>query len=179
MDKIELVKNIVQEFLQKGFSDRYIATFTELSPTELKVDITGEGVSYLIGQYGKTLLAFQSLVRQVYMNQSGDYSDEIRIIIDVDGYKNKRVEKIKELAKNAAEKAVSLGQEVALPAMNAFERHVVHEYIQETFPGLHTGSMGDEPNRRVVLAPGAGQESNSNDEQAVEEISEEGQTPEA
>jgi len=153
MERNEIVKQIVGELLEKGFSDRYNATFTEISPTEIKIDIRGEGVSYLIGQFGKTLLALQLLIRQMYMNQSGDFDEELKIIIDIDDYKIKRVEKIKELAKGAADKALSLGKEIALPAMNAFERHVIHEYIQENFPNLQSGSIGDEPNRRVVLTP--------------------------
>jgi spoIIIJ-associated protein len=154
MDKKETLKSIVVELLEKGFGDRYKAEFTDISDTELKVDITGEGVSYLIGQFGKTLLAFQLLVRQIYMNKTEDYSEDLKILIDVDGYKVKRIEKIKEIAKNAADRAISLGQQVTLPVMNAFERHVVHDYINEIYPDMQTGSVGEEPNRRVALTPG-------------------------
>jgi spoIIIJ-associated protein len=153
MDKKEILKNIVNEFLEKGFRERYSAKFTDISDTELKIDISGEGVSYLIGQYGRTLLALQLLIRQIYMNQTEDYSEDLKILIDIDDYKVKRIEKIKELAKNAADKSVSLNQEVTLPTMNAFERHVVHDYINEIYPDMKTGSIGEEPNRRVVLSP--------------------------
>lgn len=153
MDRTEIVKSIVEELLNKGFSGRYNATFTDISPTEIKIDIRGEGVSYLIGQYGRTLLAFQLLVRQMYMNVSGDYDEELKIVIDIDDYKIKRIDKIKEFAQGAAEKALSLGKEIALPSMNAFERHVIHEYIQENFQNIKSGSVGEEPNRRVVLTP--------------------------
>lgn len=153
MERIEIVKNIIEELLKKGFSERYKATFTEISPTEIKIDISGDGVSYLIGQYGRTLLAFQLLVRQMYMNESGDFDEELKIIIDIDNYKTKRIDKIKEFAQSTAEKVLSLNQEIALPSMNAFERHVIHEYIQENFPNIKSGSIGDEPNRRVLLTP--------------------------
>ena len=46
-----------------------------------------------------------------------------------------------------------LSQEISLPAMNAYERHIIHEYIQETYPDLKTGSVGEEPNRRVLVQP--------------------------
>ena len=87
------------------------------------------------------------------MNETEDYSEELRIVIDVDGYKDKRVESIKELAAGAVEKVIQLGQDVSMPAMNAYERHVVHEYIQETYPDVKTSSIGEEPNRRVVIHP--------------------------
>lgn len=153
MERKEIVKQIVEELLQKGFSGRYRATFTEISSTEFKVDIRGDDVSYLIGQHGKTLLALQLLIRQMYMNQSGDHEEELKIIIDIDDYKIKRVEKIKEMAQRAANKVLSLGREVVLPAMNAFERHIVHDYISENFQNIQSKSQGDEPNRRVVLTP--------------------------
>lgn len=153
MDRKSIVKQIVEDFLKLGFGDRYNVQFTDISENEIKVDITGDGVSYLIGQHGRTLLAFQLLIRQIYMNQTGDFDEELKIIIDIDDYKVKRTEKIKEFARNAAEKAISLNQEVTLPAMNAYERHIVHDFINEFFPDMQTGSVGEEPNRRVVLTP--------------------------
>lgn len=153
MEKTEIVKNIVDEMLTKGFGGRYKAEYTEISPSEFKIDIKGEGVSYLIGQYGRTLLALQMLIRQMYMNLSGDYDEAFKIIIDIDGYKLKRIEKIKELAKKSAEKVMSLKQEITMPPMNAFERHVIHEFVQENFAEIVTSSIGEEPNRRVVLSP--------------------------
>lgn len=153
MDKVETVKKIVNEFLQKGFNGRYSAEFTQLSDNEVKIDISGDGVSFLIGQHGRTLQAFQQIIRQMYMNETNDFSEDLKIIVDVDGYKDKRVEKLKELASNVAEKVKSIGQEISLPAMNAYERHIIHEYIQETYPDLKTGSVGEEPNRRVLVQP--------------------------
>lgn len=153
MDRKDILKQIVLDLLKFGFEDRYQVEFTDISENELKVDITGDGVSYLIGQHGRTLLAFQLIVRQIYMNKTGDYSEELKIIIDIDNYKVKRVEKIKDFARNAAEKALSLNQEVTMPSMNAFERHIVHDFVNENYPQLKTGSVGEEPNRRVVLAP--------------------------
>lgn len=155
MDRLVKIQEIVDEFLNTGFGGMYRAEYTPLSETELKIDITGEGVSYLIGQHGRTLLALQHMVRQIYINTTGDYHEEVKIIIDIDGYKQKRIDKIKQLAHNAAEKCQSLSIEVTLPSMNPFERHVVHEYVQENFPGISTGSVGVEPNRRVMLKPQA------------------------
>ncbi len=153
MDRKETLKRIVGELLHNGFDDRYSVEFTDISDHELKVDITGEGVSYLIGQHGRTLLALQLIIRQIYMNQTSDYTEDLKIIIDIDNYKVKRIDKIKDLARNSADKAISLGQEVTLPVMNAFERHIVHDFINEVYPTMKTGSIGEEPNRSVVLTP--------------------------
>lgn len=154
MDKKEILKNIVTELLEKGFGDKYYVEFTDSDEYELKIEIKGDEVSYLIGHYGRTLQALQLLIRQIYMNKTGDYSEDFKILIDIDGYKVKREEKIKEMAKHAAEKAISLGQAVTMPSMNSYERHIVHDYITSIYPDMQTGSVGEEPNRRVVLTPG-------------------------
>ncbi len=151
MDNLVKVQEIVNEFLKRGFGDTYKAEFTPLSDSEIKIDITGEGVSYLIGQHGRTLLSLQHLIRQIYINTTGDFEENVKLIIDVEKYKEKRLERIKDLARSAAEKCKSLGKEIALPSMSAYERHIVHEYVQENFPEITTGSVGQEPNRRVIL----------------------------
>lgn len=156
MDNQVKIQEIINDFLQKGFGGRYVAEFTPLSETEIKVDIKGEEPSYLIGQHGRTLLSLQHIIRQMYIQESGDFEESLKVIIDVDGYKMKRIEKIKDMARHAAEKAREFGKEIALPTMSAYERHIVHEYIQENFTDIVSGSKGEEPNRRVVLRPGNG-----------------------
>lgn len=153
MDKQIKIQEIVDDFLAKGFGERFKVEYTLLSDTEIKIDITGNGVSYLIGQYGKTLLAFQHIIRQIYIHSTGDFNEEIKLIIDVDGYKAKRTEKIKDIAKNAAEKCLELNAEIKMPTMNPYERHVVHEFVQENYPSIQTLSVGEEPNRRILLKP--------------------------
>lgn len=155
MDKLLKVQEIVDEFLQKGFGGIYTAEYTPLSDNEIKIDITGKGVSYLIGQHGKTLLALQHLIRQIYINTTGDYEENVKLIIDIDQYKQKRIERIKDIARKAAEKCLAIGQEITLPSMTAYERHIVHTYVQENYPHISSGSVGEEPNRRVALRPAA------------------------
>jgi spoIIIJ-associated protein len=153
MDNLIKVQEILDDILKNGFGDRFTAEYTPLSETELKIDIRGEGVSYLIGQHGKTLLALQHLLRQMYMHASGDYTENLKIIVDVDGYKSKRLDRIKDLALNAVEKCKELGKEITMPSMTPYERHVVHTFIQENHPDVKTSSIGEEPNRRVVVKP--------------------------
>jgi spoIIIJ-associated protein len=152
MDKLEIIKNVVTEMFQLAFGDGFSVEFTPISSSAIKIDIGGDNVSYLIGQRGKTLLAIQLLIRQMYINLSQDFTDEFKIIVDIGGYKSKKVEKIQEIARQAAQRAIELSKDVTLPRMNAFERHIVHQYINENFSNLQTSSVGQEPNRRVVLS---------------------------
>lgn len=153
MDRLLKIQEIVNEFLKKGFGDTYKAEYTLLSESEIKVDITGEGVSYLIGQHGRTLLSLQHIIRQIYINTTQDYDESVKLIIDVDRYKQKRIEKVKETAQKAVEQCQESKLEVLLPSMNPFERHIVHTYVQENYKDIITSSSGEEPNRRIVLRP--------------------------
>ncbi|BDQ04970.1 MAG: hypothetical protein KatS3mg084_0488 [Candidatus Dojkabacteria bacterium] len=152
MDKLEIIKNVVTEMFQLAFGDRFSVEFTPISSSTIKIDISGDNVSCLIGQRGKTLLAIELLIRQMHINLSQDFTDEFKIIVDIGGYKSKKVERIQEIARQAAQRAIELSKDVTLPRMNAFERHIVHQYINENFSNLQTFSIGQEPDRRVVLS---------------------------
>ena len=153
MDRLKQIQEIVDKFLDLGFRDSFKAQYTKISDTELKINIQGENPSYLIGYRGKSLFALQHIIRQMYVNTSEDFTEEIKIIIDVDGYKEKRLDSLKELAKTAVEKCISINKEIALPVMTPFERHVIHSYIQELFPNISTTSIGEDPNRKIVIKP--------------------------
>lgn len=153
MDNLIKVQELLDNLLLLGFKGKFTAEYTPLSENELKIDIGGADVSYLIGQRGHTLLALQHVIRQMYINATGDYEENLKLIIDVDGYKSKRLDRIKDLARQAAEKCVQLDREITLPSMTPYERHVVHSFVQENFPQLSTISAGEEPNRKIILKP--------------------------
>ncbi len=153
MDKFLQIQEIVDEFLRIGFGDSFQAEYTPLSDTELKIDITGEHVSYLIGQHGKTLLSLQHIIRQIYINRSQDYDENIKLIIDIDSYKQKRIERIQQIAEQAIEKCKQFNKPITLPTMTPYERHVVHTLIQDRHPDILSSSIGEDPNRRVVVRP--------------------------
>lgn len=151
-DRIEIAKNIIKELLEKGFGDKYKVEFI-VENDELQANISGENVSYLIGLHGQTLQSFQMLARQIYMNQTNDYEDGLKIRVDIDSYRLRRIEKLKELVSNAIEKVKEYNKEITLPVMNAYERRIIHSFVQESFPEIKTQSVGEEPNRQVCLMP--------------------------
>lgn len=108
-----------------------------------------EDYGLLIGRRGQTidalqLLAFQAAFRGI--------RERKRVVLDAAGYRARREEVISEKAERAAEKAVQSGDEVELDPMNARERRIVHEHLKSR-PGVETFSSGDDPHRRVVVAP--------------------------
>lgn len=110
--------------------------------------LEGEKLGALIGHRGETLDAIQQLTN--YAVNKGR-TRRVRIHIDVENYRAKREESLRRLAEKVAAKVVKYRRNVTLEPMNAYERHVIHEALQD-YPDVITYSTGAEPNRRTVVA---------------------------
>ncbi len=108
-----------------------------------------EDYGLLIGRRGQTIDALQLLCFQAAFQGNRERK---RVVLDAAGYRARREEIISERAERAAEKAVESGDEIELDPMTARERRIVHEHLKER-PEVETFSAGDEPQRRVVVAP--------------------------
>ena len=108
-----------------------------------------EGYGLLIGRRGQTIDALQLLCFQAAFQ---GIRERKRVVLDAAGYRARREEIISERADRAAEKAIKTGDEVGLDPMTARERRIVHEHLKERTE-VETFSAGDEPQRRVVVAP--------------------------
>ncbi len=119
------------------------------SDEELAADLVGEDLGLLIGRHGQTIDAIQHLAYRV---ASRDAERRKRVTVDAAGYRARRATLLQEDADEAVEEALSSGEPIALDAMNAVERRVVHEYLRDR-DGIETYSEGDEPDRHLVIAP--------------------------
>ena len=108
-----------------------------------------EDFGLLIGRRGQTIDALQLLCFQAAFQ---GVRERKRVVLDAAGYRARREEIISERANRAAEKAIKSGEEVELDPMTARERRIVHEHLKERTE-VETFSAGDEPQRRVVVAP--------------------------
>ena len=113
-----------------------------------KVILEGQGLGAIIGRRGETLDAIQQLTN--YSVNRGR-AHRVRVHIDAENYRAKREESLRRLAKKVAMKVVKYRRNITLEPMNAYERHVIHETLQDT-PDVITYSTGTEPNRRTVVA---------------------------
>ncbi len=120
-----------------------------------QVFLEGERLGALIGHRGETLDAIQQLCSY---SVNRNRSKRVRIHIDVEHYRAKREESLKRLANKVATKVVKYRRNITLEPMNAYERHVIHEALQD-FPDVLTYSTGTEPNRRTVVAYSKGKHS--------------------
>ena len=116
---------------------------------ELIFDITGDDLAVLIGRHGKTLDAIQLLVSAITLRTIGF---RYPIIVDVEGYKTRRKEKIESLARSVASKAASQGRPVKMRPMTPAERRVVHIALRDD-PRVTTESEGEGAARHVVVKP--------------------------
>ena len=115
----------------------------------LSGNIEGGDVGLLIGHHGQTIDAIQHLAQRIVYRGG---SPEARVVIDVDGYRERRAESLRSIALDAAEESLRSGQAVELDPMPAFERRIVHEYLRER-GDVKTHSEGDEPDRYLVVEP--------------------------
>ncbi len=112
-----------------------------------KVILEGSHMGSLIGRRGETLDAIQQLTSYA-VNRSGN---RVRIQLDAEGYRDKREQSLRHLARKVAGKVVRYRRSVPLEPMNAYERHVIHMALQD-MPNVTTYSTGVDPNRRVIVA---------------------------
>ncbi|CAB4337312.1 MAG: KH domain-containing protein [Actinobacteria bacterium] len=112
------------------------------------VSIVGADLNMLVGDKGEVLDAIQELTRLAVTRETGDRS---RLMLDISGHRAAAKERLSVIGREAAEKALSSGEQVELKAMTAFERKVVHDAVAAA--GASSVSKGEEPNRRIVVQP--------------------------
>jgi predicted RNA-binding protein Jag len=118
------------------------------------VEVLGSDLGALIGRGGENLVALQQITSAITSRRVGR---TVHVPLDIEGYRRRREEQLREIARRVADRVRTSGQAVTLEPMLAYERRIVHLAVQDT-PGVKTESVGVDPNRRVVIsstAPGA------------------------
>ena len=110
--------------------------------------IEGGELSHLVGRDGEVLDAIQELTRLAVQTSTGERS---RLMLDIDGFRAYKKRALTKLAQETADEVKSSGKPIKLAPMNAFERKIVHDTIQEI--GLTSESEGEDPDRCVVVMP--------------------------
>lgn len=115
----------------------------------VNVEIDGKDVAFLVGKHGEVLNALQYLIN---IAAARKFANGVRITLDGNNYRERREAALTALANKIAQAVKDRGEEAVLDALPAFERRVVHKALS-TIDGIETYSEGEEPNRRVVIAP--------------------------
>ncbi|HVP02857.1 MAG TPA: R3H domain-containing nucleic acid-binding protein [Solirubrobacteraceae bacterium] len=112
--------------------------------------VHGEQLGLFIGHHGQTIDAVQHLATRIVL-RDGE-GPRRRVVIDAEGYRARRREALEGQASDAADEALRFGRPVALDAMTASERRIVHEHLRDR-ADVRTHSEGDEPERHLVISP--------------------------
>ena len=142
------------DFVKALLADIGLSATAELYSCEdgtRRITIVGEDASVLIGHHGDTLDALQYLANlaSARKNSAGE-RDKSRVTVDIEGYRKKREETLRALARRMAAKALRNKRSVMLEPMSAYERRIIHSEIQN-IEGVSTNSIGSDNNRKIVI----------------------------
>jgi spoIIIJ-associated protein len=150
--QLEREREIASEFVDGLVSafglDGEVAT--TMDDDEIEVGVEGDDLGLLIGPRGQTLAAVQELTRTVVHRAMPERSGWLRV--DVSGYRQRRKEALERFTLQVAGEVVASGERRMLEPMGAADRKIVHDAAQNV-EGVTTLSEGEEPHRRVVIAP--------------------------
>ncbi|NTU70504.1 MAG: KH domain-containing protein [Coriobacteriia bacterium] len=142
---VEVVQTILKTFGIEGSSiEEY-----EGDEGEIILDVVGGDLAVLIGRHGRTLDALQALSSAITSRKLGF---RYPIIVDVEGYRHRRRQKLEDIARRSADRAARQHISVKLRPMTAFERRVVHVALRND-SRIVTQSEGEDPFRMVVIVP--------------------------
>lgn len=148
MEEAILIKETVSRLLKMiGITGE--VNVNDSDKDNILVNIQSEQACFLIGQAGANLNALQHLARLLVDKKNGQ---PIRFILDVNNYRQHRLELLKEMAQNMAKQALTKKVSLILHPMPAYERRIIHLALANQ-PEISTQSTGQEPMRRVVIRP--------------------------
>jgi len=145
---------IALEFIRKVVADMELDLKVAMQPgknDDTLITVDGEGAGLLIGHHGETLDSLQYLANLAANKKvKGEKREYVKISVDVEGYRAKREETLRNLARRTAAKVIQRKKSVMLEPMNPYERRIIHSEVQG-IEGVSTNSIGSENNRRVVM----------------------------
>jgi spoIIIJ-associated protein len=151
MTKLEEVKKSAEKIL--GFINvSPKLTVEEGEEGIVNLTIEGDDLNFLIGYRGESLDALQTLLGLMIFKKMGDWT---RVIVDINGYRKQKMDKIEQITKTYIDKVRFFGKDVEMSPMTPSERRQVHTFIAD-YDDITSESTGEGQNRRVVLKPKKG-----------------------
>lgn len=149
MDHSSLLITLTQEILEKmGIRSEVSVKAQDSGAYDL--DIQSDDAPLLIGHHGMVLQSLQTIISLIARNKT---EEMLRIRVNVGNYREQLEERILELVDKKAERVLQDNVRETLYPMNSYLRRIVHVYIVEKHPDIDTDSIGEEPNRRIIMMP--------------------------
>ena len=146
-DLVEYVKDFLKGITKDMGLD--VSFESKVRDEQITIKMYSDNNNILIGKEGKTLQALTTLVKQVIYNKINEYP---YILLDVENYKEKNEERLIRSAKKIAKEVAKTKVEAELENMNSYQRRLIHNALTD-FKGVYTESVGEEPNRHIVIKP--------------------------
>lgn len=147
-DALEKIKAEIEKFFQKMTIDVKLESISQREET-LLVNLKTEEPKILIGEKGQTMLAIQRLLRVITRRK---IPETFFIDLDINGYKKKKIEYLREMARSVADEVALTKKEKILSPMLSYERRIIHLELAGR-QDVTTESIDQEPERRVVIKP--------------------------
>ena len=145
---LEIIKKTAEGFFKKTTFEVEIE-FLPPQELTLPINLKTDEPQILIGEGGQTLVEIQHLLKAILKRK---ISEPFFIDLDINGYKKKKIEYLKELAKSIADEVALIKKEKSLASMPAYERRIIHLELANR-QDVTTESIGQEPERRVIIRP--------------------------
>jgi spoIIIJ-associated protein len=113
------------------------------------IDLEGADLEPLVGPDGETLDSLQELTRLAVLRQS---KRRVRLLLDINGFRARKRDQLISIVRTTAEQVIKSHEDHELQPMSPAERKIVHDAVA-TIDGVRTESLGEDPNRRVVIRP--------------------------
>ena len=140
------VEEFLKEFIEKLENK---TTYTlEIKEKCLYVSLNGEDIGNLIGYRGEALYALENILKAI---SNKDSENRVIVRLDIENYKEKRIKTLQDVANKKAKIVEKTGKMITLEPMQAYERKIIHSFLQEN-PKVETRSIGQEPRRRIVIS---------------------------
>ena len=159
LSKKEVHLSKQNQFIAKQNVEKFLAEFIKELPEGatyvvdsndqgLSVSISNEKLGFLIGYRGETLYALQAILSSI---ASKNVDQRVRVILDIEGYKEKREKTLEDLAEKVARTVIRTRKPITLEPMQPYERKIIHSKLQENSK-VQTISVGEEPHRKIVIS---------------------------
>ena len=150
---VEKVQKLIENVLSllELREDQFTVEMAEDDSVRVHVQLPEEETGIYIGHHGEGLTALQLLLSLMISQRTGKW---YRVSVNINDYQERREDSLKNLAESAAEKAISLNQEVVLGNLSSYERRLVHLHLEQ-HGGVTTESRGEPPLRQLLVIPKA------------------------
>lgn len=153
-ETMQVASNVVRDLLEKMHVKATIQSkigeaADEVDSRVIMIDILGDDLSFLIGRHSEVLHSLQYITSLIVGREVGHW---VPLIIDVQGYRERRERQLRQMAARMADQVVKTGRRISLEPMSATERRIIHLALRDNNQ-IMTESIGEEPNRKVVIYP--------------------------